>query len=181
MNTASPHRSPTTRALSSTQLLSPTRRGARLARLLALAALHTWQVPASVIERAELIVAELAANAALHGHVDGRNFRLTLTYETDDANDAAATPTALLRIAVTDARGDRLPAPGPEPASPTAESGRGLLLVAALADRWGVAPYPPSGKTVWAECTGAHSGTTTEAGTRTTSTARATDGPSASV
>jgi hypothetical protein len=32
------------------------------------------------------------------------------------------------------------------------ESGRGLLLVAALADRWGVEPYPPGGKAVWAEC-----------------------------
>lgn len=30
-------------------------------------------------------------------------------------------------------------------------SGRGLLLVAALADRWGVEAYPPSGKTMWAE------------------------------
>ena len=31
--------------------------------------------------------------------------------------------------------------------------GRGLLLVTALAGRWGVEPYPPGGKTVWAECT----------------------------
>jgi hypothetical protein len=35
---------------------------------------------------------------------------------------------------------------------PDDESGRGLLIVAALADRWGSEPYPPSGKTVWAEC-----------------------------
>ena len=27
----------------------------------------------------------------------------------------------------------------------------GLFLVASLADRWGTAPYPPSGKCVWAE------------------------------
>jgi hypothetical protein len=27
----------------------------------------------------------------------------------------------------------------------------GLLLVAAFADRWGTDPYPPGGKTVWAE------------------------------
>lgn len=31
-----------------------------------------------------------------------------------------------------------------------AEGGRGLLLVEALASRWGTTPYPPSGKTVWA-------------------------------
>ncbi|WP_189327549.1 ATP-binding protein, partial [Streptomyces flaveus] len=38
----------------------------------------------------------------------------------------------------------------PEP-QPDDESGRGLLLIAALADRWGTEPYAPSGKTVWAE------------------------------
>lgn len=96
-----------------------------------------------VTERAEQIVAELAANAALHGRVNGRDFRLTLTL------DATA---SLLRIAVTDARDERLPSPpadcGP---SPDSESGRGLLLVTALADRWGVEPYPPGGKTIWAE------------------------------
>ena len=31
------------------------------------------------------------------------------------------------------------------------ESGRGLTLVSALADRWGVTPRPAGGKTVWAE------------------------------
>ncbi|MFD3976796.1 ATP-binding protein [Streptomyces cyaneofuscatus] len=35
-------------------------------------------------------------------------------------------------------------------------SGRGLLIVDALAERWGVRPRNP-GKTVWAQlCTGAH-------------------------
>lgn len=37
------------------------------------------------------------------------------------------------------------------PSSVDSESGRGLLLVADLADRWGTEPYPPSGETVWAE------------------------------
>ncbi len=97
-----------------------------------------------VIERAELIVGEFAANAALHGHVTGRNFRLAL------ALDAVA---GTLRIAVTDAKGEHLPEPCADAeADLDAESGRGLLLVAALADRWGVEPYPPGGKTVWAEC-----------------------------
>ncbi|MGW3253099.1 hypothetical protein ACWDCX_21355 [Streptomyces fungicidicus] len=35
---------------------------------------------------------------------------------------------------------------------PDDESGRVLLIVTALADRWGAEPYPPGGKTVWAEC-----------------------------
>jgi hypothetical protein len=36
-------------------------------------------------------------------------------------------------------------------ASPTGETGRGLLLVDALTARWGTEPWPPSGKVVWAE------------------------------
>ncbi|MGW2460217.1 ATP-binding protein [Streptomyces sp. NPDC001761] len=138
------------------QLLSSTRRGARLARLLAAEQLRAWPMSPGVTERAEQIVAELAANAALHGRVGGRDFRLTL------ALDTAA---GLLRIAVTDARGEHLPSPPAEcGTSLDAESGRGLILVTALADRWGVEPYPPGGKTVWAECAceapdpGTHSG-----------------------
>ncbi|MFF3895176.1 ATP-binding protein [Streptomyces sp. NPDC001812] len=127
-----------------TQQLSSTRRGARLARLLAYEQLRTWQTSPGVTDRAEQIVAELAANAALHGRVQGRDFRLTLSH------DPAA---GVLRIAVTDARGDRLPSPVTAVVTPPDdESGRGLLIVAALADRWGTEPYPPGGKTVWAEC-----------------------------
>ncbi|MCQ0024978.1 ATP-binding protein [Streptomyces somaliensis DSM 40738] len=141
MNSSTPHvqAAPATFA----QLLSSTRRGARLARLLATGQLRTWDVSPATTERAEQIVAELAANAALHGRVRGRDFRLALRLDT---------ATGTLRIAVSDARGDRLPvlvtAPLPEE---NAESGRGLLLVDALADRWGTEPYPPAGKTVWAE------------------------------
>lgn len=109
--------------------LSPTPRGARLARLLATEQLRTWDVP---LEPAELIVAELANNAATHGRVPGRNFQLLL-YVVGDT----------LRIEVTDTRGNQLPT----------KSGHGLILVAALADRWGVAPGLPPRKTVWAELT----------------------------
>ncbi|MES4887849.1 ATP-binding protein [Streptomyces sp. NPDC096012] len=92
-------------------------------------------------DTAALLIAELTANAARHGRVRGREARLTLTL----------TP-ATLRIEVTDARGDRLPAPPPDTHT-DGESGRGLLLVAALADAWGCEPHHPGGKTVWAECT----------------------------
>ncbi|MFJ7266420.1 ATP-binding protein [Streptomyces sp. NPDC099050] len=122
-----------------TQLLSSTRRGARLARLLATAELQDWDLPPHVTERATQITAELTANAVLHGHVRGRSFRLTLTLDPS---------TGPLRIEVTDARGDHPPTLRHTPDEPT---GRGLLLVAALADRWGCEPYPPGGKTVWAE------------------------------
>ncbi|GHE94429.1 ATP-binding protein [Streptomyces griseoluteus] len=142
MNATTPQLRPIVRNFA--QCLSSTRRGARLARLLAYEQLRAWEVSPSVTECAEQIVAELAANAALHGRVRGRDFRLTLVL-----NHLAA---GILRIAVTDARGDRLPTAVTDFATaPDSESGRGLLLVAALADRWGAEPYPPGGKTVWAE------------------------------
>ncbi|MBM7438573.1 ATP-binding protein [Streptomyces sp. HB132] len=123
-----------------TVLLSPTRRGARLARLLTTAHLTHWGLPA---ESAAHIVAELATNATVHGRVAGRDFRLYLAVLRD----------ALLRIEVTDARGERLPpAPGTlDLPGGEAESGRGLLIVGALADRWGIDVGPAPRKTVWAE------------------------------
>lgn len=115
--------------------LSSTPRGARLARLLATEQLRTWGLPS---HPAGLLVGELAANAVIHGRVPGRDFRLLL-YVVGGT----------LRIEVTDTRGDRLPCPRHSAAD--AESGRGLLLVEAFADRWGVVPGPPPLKTVWAE------------------------------
>jgi two-component sensor histidine kinase len=90
------------------------------------------------LDPARQIVAELAVNAATHGRVRGRDFRLSLYV-------LAGT----LRIEVTDTHGDRLPRLQ-EP-TPDAESGRGLLLVEALADRWGVTSELFPRKTVWAE------------------------------
>ncbi|TXS35317.1 ATP-binding protein, partial [Streptomyces sp. t39] len=60
--------------------------------------------------------------AVTHGLVPGRDFRLGLSLRTDGT----------VRVEVTDARGDRLPVAATPGGS--AESGRGLLLVAALAD-----------------------------------------------
>ncbi|WP_406257993.1 ATP-binding protein [Streptomyces nigra] len=118
-------------------LLSPTPRGARLARLLATEQLRRWGLP---LDPAQLIVAELANNAATHGRVPGRNFGLLL-YVVGET----------LRIEVTDTRGDEVP--HRRHAGPTSESGRGLTLVTALADRWGVSRSLPPRKTVWAEVT----------------------------
>ncbi|MEU3898209.1 ATP-binding protein [Streptomyces sp. NPDC045251] len=115
--------------------LSPTPRGARLARLLATEQLRSWGLP---LDPARQLVAELASNAAAHGRVPGRDFRLTL-YVVG----------ATLRIEVTDTRGEELPRP--QTPAPDAESGRGLLLVEALADRWGVTEERFPRKTVWAE------------------------------
>ncbi|MFF8607726.1 ATP-binding protein [Streptomyces sp. NPDC015346] len=112
--------------------LSATRRGARLARLLAVQQLHDWGVSAT--DAAELVVAELANNAVTHGRVPGRDFELRLALAADH-----------LRVEVSDARGERRPDPVQEPD----EGGYGLVLVAALATAWGVSTRSV-GKTVWA-------------------------------
>ncbi|MFJ6555630.1 ATP-binding protein [Streptomyces luteogriseus] len=119
--------------------LSATRRGARLARLLVERQLDEW---GEAYEAAAQVVAELASNAVLHGRVPGRDFRLTLALHADRT----------LRIEVTDARGDRVPRLQ-GPAAQDAEGGRGLLIVAAYAHRWGVLETAAHGKTVWAELT----------------------------
>nr|WP_264925001.1 ATP-binding protein [Streptomyces sp. A012304] len=119
-------------------------RGARLARRLAVRRMEEWGYPpASDASCAvALVVAELAANAVRHGRVAGRDFCLRL------ALDTAA---GLVRVEVADAAGGKRPPTTPPSSAPEGESGRGLLLVDALAVRWGSAPRHPLGKTVWAE------------------------------
>lgn len=123
-----------------------TRRGARRARQTAARQLICWgwTPEDEVFQSAELIVAELAANAMTHGHVPGRDFQVRLRL---GPCPGLAT---LLRIEVSDSRGERLPQL-PEESTLGVESGRGLLLVDALADRWGTVARPPSGKTLWCE------------------------------
>ncbi|MFI8828531.1 ATP-binding protein [Streptomyces sp. NPDC053431] len=125
-----------------TQRFSSTPRGARLARRLALHQLDRWGVPhgSAVSDAAAQIVAELAANAVTHGRVPGRDFELVLSYRGDGH----------LRIDVSDTRTERRPGLL-RPASPLSDSGRGLLLVDALATRWEILNRLPVGKTVRAE------------------------------
>ncbi|RII15308.1 hypothetical protein DSC45_18560 [Streptomyces sp. YIM 130001] len=120
-------------------LLSSTPRGARLARLLAERQLAEWKRESSA---ALHVVAELATNAVRHGRVRGRDFRLRL----------ALSSTHTLRIEVTDARGDRVPEVVVSAGGGRSEGGRGLLIVRALADCWGVDTVAVAPcKTVWAE------------------------------
>jgi anti-sigma regulatory factor (Ser/Thr protein kinase) len=87
-------------------------------------------------ERADdvlLCVSELATNALVHGVPPGRGFLLRIRYDGD-----------VLRVEVHDS------GPGvPRIADAADEGGRGLLLVAALSDKWGVAERE-LGKVVWA-------------------------------
>jgi hypothetical protein len=71
-----------------------------------------------------------------HGRVRGRDFELRLTLSVDT-----------VLIEVSDARTEKRP----REVLPEGESGRGLLLVAAVADRWSVHDRVPIGKTVRAE------------------------------
>ncbi|WP_369205435.1 ATP-binding protein [Streptomyces sp. PU-14G] len=88
-------------------------------------------------------VSEIATNALLHGVPPGRGFRVMIWLDHD----------GLLRVEVHDS-GDGAPRVGcPDD---EAESGRGLLLVETLADKWGVGERDP-GKVVWAEFAGCYS------------------------
>ncbi|WP_405556716.1 ATP-binding protein [Streptomyces sp. NBC_01171] len=121
------------------QRFSATRRGARLARRLAVHQLDQWGHPygTPTSEAVALVVAELAANAVLHGRVPGRDFELRLQRAPGH-----------IRVEVSDTHPAHPKLPTPDP---TAEGGRGLLLVDAVATRWGTAPRTGPGKTVWAE------------------------------
>jgi anti-sigma regulatory factor (Ser/Thr protein kinase) len=83
-----------------------------------------------------LCVSELATNALVHGVPPGRQFRVFLRYDG-----------RVLRVEVHDSGGG---VPRVDQAGDGDEGGRGLLLVAALADKWGVAERD-LGKVVWAE------------------------------
>jgi anti-sigma regulatory factor (Ser/Thr protein kinase) len=98
-----------------------------------------WSVPGSVEQLAELVVSELVTNAVVHAYSCSR---VILT-----CGDSA------LRVSVRDYC--PTPTPRPRPIDVTAASGRGLHLVVALADNWGVNQHP-DGKTIWAQLTYPH-------------------------
>ncbi|WGD43267.1 ATP-binding protein [Streptomyces cathayae] len=128
-----------------------TPRGARLARRLTAVRLDTWGIPYGTGAHDEivLIVAELTANAVVHGHDPGRDFHLRVHAPADGRT---------IRVEVSDARAERAPrSPAGDPettgtGTEEASGGRGLLLVSRLAARWDWCPRPGApGKTVWAE------------------------------
>ncbi|MFI5755051.1 ATP-binding protein [Streptomyces sp. NPDC051569] len=119
-------------------------RGARLARLLAVERLGDWGIACGTSTAAVIaaVIGELVANAVTHGRTPGRDFELRLSLTA-----------AAVRIEVIDTRPDRFPRVPRvmPPPSADATGGRGLLLVAAFADRWGWTVRDPYTKTVWAE------------------------------
>ncbi|MFE6163293.1 ATP-binding protein [Streptomyces sp. NPDC056486] len=101
-------------------------------------ALVAWELSGAE-DAALLVLSELLSNAVVHGKVPrGREV------ETRYLRMACG-----VRIEVHDT-GCELPRPLPLPDGELC-SGRGLFLVAAVADRWGVAERTGPGKVVWAE------------------------------
>ncbi|MEU9452524.1 ATP-binding protein [Streptomyces sp. NPDC048277] len=122
-----------------TALYPRDRRSVGIARDLTRITLADWGLP----QRSDdvlLCVSELATNALLHGVPPGRCFRLELSLDTD----------GVLRVEVQDSGPGEVRTPG---VTPESEHGRGLLLVAALSDDWGVRQREP-GKAVWCEFRG---------------------------
>jgi anti-sigma regulatory factor (Ser/Thr protein kinase) len=118
--------------------LVPARRAPRLARAFAADTLDAWALPPARVESAQLIVSELVTNAVLHAPAT-RTITLELV-KTDDA----------VRVMVSDDSA-RPPEERHHPAPSTAEGGRGVGVIEALADRWGTRFRSPAGKTVWCD------------------------------
>lgn len=109
---------------------------ARHIRKIARRFLTAWELE-ELTDTVELALTELIANVVRHA--PDRRCTLLLLKQGAGA-----------RAEVTDAYG-QLP-PVPQTLQPDSESGRGLLLLNALVDTWGVTPTPDGGKTVWFEC-----------------------------
>jgi anti-sigma regulatory factor (Ser/Thr protein kinase) len=112
--------------------LEPDPRSAGAAREVVAKACDRWGM-SSVSASATLVVSELVTNALPHA---GSEVGLSV-----------ARCGRQLRVAVRDASSER---PQPQPVEPSRPRGRGLLLVAAVADAWGVLPAGDGGKVVWA-------------------------------
>jgi serine/threonine-protein kinase RsbW len=91
----------------------------------------------ALVPAAELCLSELAANAVRHARTD-------FEVELSDIGDGG------VRLAVSDENPER---PHRRPAAPLDLDGRGLNILAALADDWGVADHPPAGKIIWCTLT----------------------------
>jgi anti-sigma regulatory factor (Ser/Thr protein kinase) len=113
---------------------------AEIGRRLVRDALSVWHLD-DLADPAALIISELIANAARH--TSCHSIRLVV----------GRPSTTRVRIGVVDRAPSRLPVLSP--ADDDDESGRGLLLIDAVADRWGYdlrgTGKRPWGKEIWAE------------------------------
>ncbi|OWA03937.1 hypothetical protein B9W62_27155 [Streptomyces sp. CS113] len=113
---------------------------ARHVRRIVRSYLHEWDL-AELADAVELGVTELLANVVRH--VPDRRCTLLLLRRTGGGEGG-------VRVEVSDGS-PRQPVPA-GPVSEDSECGRGLTLVDAVVDKWGVEAGPRGGKTVWFEC-----------------------------
>ncbi|KUO04091.1 ATP-binding protein [Streptomyces caeruleatus] len=109
---------------------------ARHIRAIARSLLAEWRMR-ELTDAVELGATELVANVVRH--VPDRRCEVLLLRQTGG-----------VRVEVTDGFG-QLPA-FPAQSRPEDEGGRGLLLLDAVSDKWGVDPVAGGGKAVWFEC-----------------------------
>lgn len=131
-------------------MLADTPNAVRLARLHTTNVLSRWGVPAEVVETVKLIVSELATNAVRHPKEEGDEVSIySSEFDVQTFELALEIDRDAVRVCVWDhdARPPVLTEPGVE-----ATSGRGVLIVAAVSNRWGHHPARGlPGKVVWAE------------------------------
>ncbi|MEV0279962.1 ATP-binding protein [Streptomyces sp. NPDC050610] len=108
-----------------------------LARLRVCEHLAAWGRSGDAVDAAMLVVSELATNAVRYGALGEREFEVAVTVLDDGS----------CFVEVTDAERR---SPVPRVAGDEDESGRGLHLVEAVAETWGVWHRGRLGKTVWA-------------------------------
>ncbi|MGW6506155.1 ATP-binding protein [Streptomyces niveus] len=109
------------------------------ARRFVITALASWGITGDPAEDIRLCVSELVSNALTHGTRFGHGFLVRLRVDEDS-----------VRLEVHDSR-DCAPESHPRVRHPADEdtAGRGLLIVEALADDWGVEDRAPYGKVAW--------------------------------
>ena len=112
--------------------LPPDSEAAPIAREATRRQLDAWGAGEETAFTTELIVSELVGNAVRHGEPPLRLRLILGQMLTCEVSDAASS------------------APHVQHARTVDETGRGLFILASLADQWG-ARYHAQGKTVWAE------------------------------
>ena len=129
-----------------TMRLTAAEHSARHIRRIVRSYLEEWETP-ELSDAVELAVTELIANVVRH--VPDRRCEVRLLR-------LGSGPGSGIRVEVADGA-PQFPVV-PEELSLTSEGGRGLVLLEAVVDKWGVEPRGGGGKAVWFECGGRENG-----------------------
>ncbi len=101
---------------------------------------HRDHLSDDLVDDAQLLVSELVSNAVVHG-------RSTITLRVWSARYGMGVAVADTGVAIPEQAAER-----PRRPQPGSVGGRGMAILDAVANSWGVVPTePPPGKTVWFE------------------------------